>query len=101
MSATTTDPVINAESQSGTIIAAAVVFVTVSGVLVLLRLYTRGFILRNLGPEDWTIAASLVSLSQQARPWNWNCRLTALLQALAVATTIGTVIRKSHSFTGL
>jgi hypothetical protein len=37
------------------------VFVTLAGIVVTLRLYTRFILLRNPGPEDYTIIMSLVS----------------------------------------
>ena len=38
------------------------VFVTLAGIVVALRLYTRFIMLRNPGPEDYTIIVSLVSI---------------------------------------
>jgi len=42
------------------IIIAWVVMTALAGVTVALRFYTRRFILRILGPEDWLILVSLV-----------------------------------------
>jgi hypothetical protein len=54
------NPAMDAESQSSGIISAAVILVVVSTILVLMRLYTRAFILKSVGPEDITIGVSQV-----------------------------------------
>ncbi|KAK5656011.1 hypothetical protein OQA88_5149 [Cercophora sp. LCS_1] len=51
----TDDPVINAESQSGTIWAICIAFSIGSIVFLGLRLYTRFTLLRCAGPDDYTI----------------------------------------------
>jgi hypothetical protein len=51
----TDDPVINAESQVGTVIAICVSFSVASVFFLALRLYTRLGILRHWGPDDVTI----------------------------------------------
>lgn len=47
--------------QGKEIIGLAVVAVFLAGILVALRFYTRGFWLRVLGREDWSIGLALVS----------------------------------------
>ncbi|TKX22297.1 hypothetical protein C1H76_5587 [Elsinoe australis] len=38
----------------------SIAFVAIAGVFLLLRMFTRGIIVRNIGPEDWTILAAWV-----------------------------------------
>lgn len=46
--------------SQASIIATSVSFLVLAALTVVLRLYTRVVLLRNLGPEDWVIALSLV-----------------------------------------
>lgn len=52
---TTTDPVINAQTQEPSILAICISFSIISFVAVALRLYTRIRIVRRPGPDDVTI----------------------------------------------
>lgn len=52
------------ESQSGTVIIVTAVLTGLSTVVVLLRLYTRQFILKTAGADDWTMGlAQLLSIA--------------------------------------
>lgn len=62
--AVTTDPVINAESQYGTVIAIAVSFSVASMTALSLRLFTRLVLLRHAGADDITIFLAEVGLAQ-------------------------------------
>lgn len=54
----------NKESQSGTVIIVSAVLTGLSTVVVLLRLYTRQFILKTAGADDWTMGlAQLLSIA--------------------------------------
>jgi len=54
----------DAESKQATVIAVAIVFASLSAIVVSLRLYTRQFILRAAGADDWTMLAATVCMSQ-------------------------------------
>ena len=55
------------------VIAFAISFVAIAGLVVLLRFYTRGVILHVLGIEDWFIAAALVRLGQTEAVSSFPC----------------------------
>lgn len=56
--------VFSKDSQSGTVIIVSGVLTGLSTVVVLLRLYTRQFILKTAGADDWTMGlAQLLSIS--------------------------------------
>ncbi|KAG6361698.1 hypothetical protein INS49_009926 [Diaporthe citri] len=56
--------VFSKESQSGTVIIVSAVLTGLSTVVVLLRLYTRQFILNTAGADDWTMGlAQLLSIA--------------------------------------
>lgn len=51
-------------SQSGTVIIVSAVLTGLSTIVVLLRLYTRQFILKTAGADDWTMGlAQLLSIA--------------------------------------
>ncbi|KAG8170020.1 hypothetical protein KVR01_000765 [Diaporthe batatas] len=65
-SSNTTDgsDIFSTESQSGTVLAVSAVLTGLSTVVVLLRLYTRQFILNTAGADDWTMGlAQLLSIA--------------------------------------
>jgi len=51
----THDPVVSAESQSGMVIAIAVSFTAAALLVMCLRLYTRLFLLKTAGPDDYSM----------------------------------------------
>lgn len=61
------DHSLDGESQSGSIITTSVALVVFSGTLVLLRLFTRGILLKAFGLDDVTIAISEVNSLRQPR----------------------------------
>jgi hypothetical protein len=75
----TNDPVINAESQFGTVIAICVSFSVASVVFLGLRLYTRLHLLHHAGADDITIViaevlALLTALGAgMGRLFRWGC----------------------------
>lgn len=55
---------LSTESQSGTVIIVTSVLTGLSTVVVMLRLYTRQFILKTAGADDWTMGlAQLLSIA--------------------------------------
>jgi hypothetical protein len=56
----TTDPVINAETRFPTVITISATFASLSFAAVLLRLYTRVFLIHQPGIDDATIALAEV-----------------------------------------
>jgi hypothetical protein len=54
------DTVGSAESKQPAIIGISVAFPVVAAFAVVLRLYTRRFILHLTGPDDWLIVVALV-----------------------------------------
>lgn len=72
----TDDPVINAESKVGTVIAICVSFSVASAFFVALRLYTRVGLLHHAGGDDVTIVvaeilALLTALGAGMGEWRW------------------------------
>jgi hypothetical protein len=56
--------VFSKDSQSGTVIIVSGVLTGLSTIVVLLRLYTRQFILKTAGADDWTMGlAQLLSIA--------------------------------------
>lgn len=56
--------VFSKDSQSGIVIIVSGVLTGLSTIVVLLRLYTRQFILKTAGADDWTMGlAQLLSIS--------------------------------------
>ena len=64
----TDNPIINAESQSGTVIAICVAFSAASAILLGMRLYTRVRLLRQAGADDITIVIAEVRSSLRFHP---------------------------------
>ena len=58
---------LESESQASTLVGVALGFIISSGVLVILRLYTRVFMLRNCGLDDWGIIVAMASLTRGYR----------------------------------
>jgi hypothetical protein len=54
------NPELDAESTVSTLVGVSVAFVSVSTLLVALRLYTRCFVVRSPGADDVTIALAQV-----------------------------------------
>jgi hypothetical protein len=57
--------------QGKEIIGLAAVAVLLAGIIVALRFYTRGVLLRVLGREDWSMGLALVSQPPRAAHWFW------------------------------
>lgn len=56
----TTEDGLRAETKAVLINSLAIIFVTLSSLSVLLRLYTRGRILKNIGADDVTIIVAQI-----------------------------------------
>ena len=54
------DPQRDAESKQTTVIAVVAAFASLSAIAVSLRMYTRQFVLRATGADDWTMLAAAV-----------------------------------------
>lgn len=54
------DAAVDAQSKRPKIIAISIIFPVLSILVVSLRLYTRLFMLRRTGPDDWVIVVALV-----------------------------------------
>ena len=73
--------VFSKDSQSGTVIIVSGVLTGLSTIVVLLRLYTRQFILKTAGADDWTMGlAQLLSIAAGA---------STMLGAAAVCVSCG------------
>ena len=59
-------------SRGDQVVGVSVAFLVVAVLLTIVRFLTRILIVRNFGPEDWTIGAATVCLSSVVRirtPW--------------------------------
>jgi hypothetical protein len=56
------NPELDAQTRVPLLWGIAIAFLVLSGTAVLLRLYTRQFVVRNVGLDDVTIAVAFVSL---------------------------------------
>jgi hypothetical protein len=53
---------LEAQTQAPTLVGIALGFISATTVIILLRMYTRIFMLRMAGPDDWSILVAMVSL---------------------------------------
>jgi hypothetical protein len=59
------NPELDAQTRVPLLWAISIVFIVISSVAVLLRLYTRQFVVRNVGLDDVTIVAAVVCFSSR------------------------------------
>lgn len=50
------------QTQAPTLVAIALGFISATTVVILLRMYTRLFMLRMAGPDDWSILVAMVCI---------------------------------------
>jgi hypothetical protein len=60
------DPIVSAQSKQPATIAIAAIFPALSALVVSLRLYTRFFLLKLAGADDWLILLAWVRLPASA-----------------------------------
>lgn len=86
----TNDPIINAESQFGTVIAICVSFSVASVVFLGLRLYTRLHVLHHAGADDFTIVIAEVAMASLWAPRTATPKADmSAAQVLALLTALG------------
>jgi hypothetical protein len=54
----------------------SIAFTTLATVFTFIRIYTRTFLVKQMGADDWAIIVALVSLSQEFQSRGRICRLT-------------------------
>ena len=74
-----TPATIRTESNGPLVNGIAIGFTSTTAVFMILRFYTRGAILKNIGKDDWTMLAATVSEKSLARFSSNESRTLAIL----------------------